>query len=153
MVIFLASPFSSIFFPKIFAFLGGKNEKVKTAQNTAPVHRIWLLPVWKKTRAGPKNTFKISLIFATFLAQIGGEKAEKSSAGTKIASDAVFGNAFLGTGAILVDFLVPAGTLDGPKVVPKSRSKIGKCDCGFACFFFPPFGVPKLPRDGAGPLL
>ena len=37
------------------------------------------------------------------------EKAEKNSAGTKIASGTVFGDAFLGTGAIFVDFLVPAG--------------------------------------------
>ena len=56
------------------------------------------------------------------------EKLNKNSVGTKIASDAVFGDAFLGTGAILVDFLVPAGTQNGPKVVPKSRSEIRKCD-------------------------
>ena len=40
-------------------------------------------------------------------------KAKKSSAGTKIPSDAVFGDAFLSTGAILVDCWVPAGAQSG----------------------------------------
>ena len=38
------------------------------------------------------------------------EKAEKNSEGTKIAFGTVFGDAFLATGSILVDFLGPAGS-------------------------------------------
>ena len=65
--VFLRNAFFARFFGHFWQKIA-KNKKVKTAQNTAPVHRIWLLPVWKKTRAGPKNTFNFSLIFATFLA-------------------------------------------------------------------------------------
>ena len=63
----------------------------------------------EKAHAEPKNHFQFFLDFRSNVGFKWKEKAQKNSAGTKIASGTVFGDAFLGTGAILVDFLVPAG--------------------------------------------
>ena len=124
LVIFLASPFSLIFCEDFNIFFL-KNGKVKTAQNTAPVHRIWLLPVWKKTRAGPKNTFKISLIFATFLAQIGEEKLKKTARAQKSHLTLFLGTPFWPKVAFWVDLGSRPYPKSDPKWSPEKNKKKG----------------------------
>ena len=77
----------------------------------------------KKTHAELKKRLQIFIDFWPKIALKLRKKAYKNSEGTKIASWTVFGDAFLATWSILVDFLAPAGPKsaqnhkDGPNVL------------------------------------
>ena len=80
--VFLRYSFFARFF-HIFSQKNEKNKKVKTAQNTAPVQRIWLSGVWKKHTQNRKNAFKFSLIFGAFLASNGRKRRKKTAKARK----------------------------------------------------------------------
>ena len=63
----------------------------------------------KKTHAELKKRLQIFIDFWPKIALKLRKKAYKNSEGTKIASWTVFGDAFLATWSILVDFLAPTG--------------------------------------------
>ena len=64
----------------------------------------------EKTHAEPKKHVQIFIDFWFIFGFEWKEKAKKNGNGTKIAFGTVFGDAFLVTGPVLVDFLGPAGS-------------------------------------------
>ena len=64
----------------------------------------------EKAHAEPKKHVQIFIDVWSIFGFKWKEKAKKNGKGTKIAFGTVFGDAFLATGPVLVDFLVPAGS-------------------------------------------
>ena len=56
---------------------------MEIAENTAPVHRIGLSPVWEKRTHNRKSTFKFSLIFGPMLALNGRKKLKNTARAQK----------------------------------------------------------------------
>ena len=94
------------FFARFFGYFWqkiAKMKKVKTAQNTAPVHRIWLSRVWKNHTQHRKKHIQIFIDFWINFGFKCKEKAKRNRKGTKIPFGTVFGDAFLAIGPIFVD--------------------------------------------------
>ena len=73
----------------------------------------------EKTNAEPNKRIQFFIEFWSNFGFKLEEKAENNREGVKIAFGTVFGDAFLATGPILVDFLVPAGS----QKLAKTRKK------------------------------
>ena len=112
--IFLRYSFFARFF-HIFSQKNEKNKKVKTAQNTAPVQRIWLSGVWKKHTQHRKNAFKFSLIFGTFLGSNGRKRRKKTAKARKSLLAPSLGTPFWSRGRFWSIFWARPGPKNGPK--------------------------------------